>query len=250
MAMLRFKFADLIRETKALKTIAKRFLDSNSSRALDQLGSDLESIWSADQNRASELKLSPSLPLRTIPSGDYETRNRQGGPQIYGVITGIWEVRPRGDNPRKPKARLKRELEFCGKASTKIELYDTQNTGQPIAMWRMEHGSEDAPGCYFHVQILGDRDEPPFPGTLPIPRFPSIFVTPMGVVEYVLGELFQHKWQKEAAGTSGDLAYWHKLQGDRLISLLKWQQAQLHNLISSPWMTLKAAKPDGDMFLK
>lgn len=247
MAKLRFRFAELISETKALKSIAKRFLDPNSTYALDGLGSDLESLWSATQDRERILQLSP---LNTIATKNYETCNRYGGPMVYAVITGRWEVRPHGGNPKKLKAKQKRELEFCGKASTKIELYDTRNAAQPIAMWRMEHGSEDAPGCYFHVQILGDRDEPPFPRTVPIPRFPSIFVTPMGVIEYVLGELFQHEWRKAASGNTGDLAYWHKLQRDRLVSLLKWHQEQLDNLISSPWMTLKAAKPDEDMFLK
>lgn len=244
MAGLRFAFAELVRETKALKTIARDFLDPNTTWALDQLVSNIESLWSSTAGTTLTL-----APLWTLPShGAYEPGDRRGGPSIRAVITGTWDVAPLGINAKKPIARQKRLLEFCGAASTKIELFEATNGGR-IAMWRMELGADDAPGCYVHVQVLGDTDAPPFPHSVPVPRLPGIFVTPMSAIEYVLGELFQDQWTKAAMGDSGDLPYWRELQRERLRRLLAWHQGELQNLISSPWMTLKAAKPAPALFL-
>ena len=52
------------------------------------------------------------------------------------------------------------------------------------------------PGCFFHASILGESkiEGDLFPKSLSVPRFPSIFFTPVGVMEFVLGELFQQEW--------------------------------------------------------
>ncbi|MCY3667843.1 MAG: hypothetical protein OXH81_19445 [Gemmatimonadetes bacterium] len=113
----------------------------------------------------------------------------------------------------------------------------------------MELGADDSPGCYVHAQILGDSDDPPFPKSVPIPRLPSIFVSPMSVVEFVLGELFQDEWAKATAGNSSEVLFWRALQQKRLQSLFSWYQSELKNSVSSPWMTLKEAKPDGELFV-
>ena len=84
-------------------------------------------------------------------------------------------------------------------------------------MWRVELGADDAPGCYFHTQILGDREESPFPKSVPIPRLPSPFVTPMAAVEFVLGELFQDKWQEEARRTRDPQRRWRSIQAATLV---------------------------------
>lgn len=243
---LYFRFSEFLRETKALQTIAKDFLDPSTTWVLNQLESDINSLWGAAGSQAARLELRP---LRTNHSKAYEPGDRCGGATIAAVITGIWEVRPVGDNPKKRKVRAKRLLEFCGVACTKIELFDVSDLTRRIAMWRMELGAEGAPGCYFHIQVLGDEDDPPFPKVVPIPRFPSLFVTPMGVIEYVLGELFQDQWAKAAMGDSGDLAYWRNLQRSRLHRLIDWHRDVLADVMSSPWMTIKAAKPDSRMLL-
>ena len=239
MAGLRFKIAELERETKSLKTMGKGFLDSQTTWALDQFSSNLQSIGGESGEGVRILKLQC---LRTTPSTKYESGNKQGGKKVYAVISGIWELRPLG------KA-AKREVEFCGKASTKIELYASDESQTPrLGMWRLELGAEDSPGCYVHAQILGDSSDPPFPKSVPIPRLPSIFVTPMSAVEFVLGELFQDEWGKEAARNTSDAQQWQALQRKRLEKLFSWYQGELKNSISSPWMALKEAKPRGDIF--
>ena len=109
-------------------------------------------------------------------------------------------------------------------------------------MWRLELGADNAPGCYVHAQILGESNCSPFPKSVPIPRLPSIFITPMSAVEFVLGELFQDVWRRTTAGNSGPEQRWKALQKERLERLLAWYQRELTSPLASPWMTLKEAK--------
>ena len=239
MAGLRFLHTELLRETTVLRTMAKSFLEPTTIWVLDNFRSGLESIGSA-QERDQPLELRC---LRTKPSKDYEAGRRQGGQDVYAVISGIWKLRPLGSSGPK------QEIEFCGIASTKIELYASDEPSTRLAMWRLELGADDAPGCYVHAQILGDSNDPPFPKSVPIPRLPSIFVTPMSAVEFVLGELFQDKWAKETAGNTDAASFWRARQQQRLQSLFSWYQDCLKKAGSSPWMALKEAKPEGGMFL-
>lgn len=116
-------------------------------------------------------------------------------------------------------------------------------------MWRIELGAPDSPGCYFHVQILGDRSDPPFPRSIPIPRLPGPFITPMAAVEFVLGELFQDDWRRKTVGARNHHNDWWAIQHQRWSNLLKWQKDVLEQRGSSPWMNLKAAKPPPELFL-
>ena len=241
MAGLRFKIAELERETKALKSMGRRFFDSHALWVLDQFSSDLQSI---NGTRGQSVRTLELRGLRTTPSMKYELGSRRGGKKIHAAISGTWALRPLGTGPAPG-----RKVEFCGNASTKIELYASDEPQTPrLAMWRLELGAEDSPGCYIHAQILGDSDDPPFPKSVPIPRLPSIFVTPMSGVEFVLGELFQNEWAKMTAQSVSDAQQWQALQRKRLRSLFLWYKSKLDNSASSPWMALKEAKPTGDIF--
>ena len=228
-----FNRTELIREVKTLKKIASQFLDSSTLWTLDRLESALDALSGGAMRR---IKLQE---LRTRPNeGAHEVLTRQGALNVYAGITGCWDLRL--DN---------KLVEFCGLASTKIELFEAKKC-QRMAMWRMEFGAHDAPGCYFHVQVLGDGNDPPFPYSLPVPRLPSIFVSPMAAIEYVLGELFQDKWEKSVSQRRPNEDYWQKLQRERLLRLLSWQDQELKKQFqTSPWMTLKSAKPDAKLFL-
>ena len=238
----RFRFAELQQEIKALKQMAERFFDSRMSLTLDAFSRDLQSIEKLPSGTKKDWDLQP---LQTIESdGEYETGARKGGRKIFAVISGRWELCPLG------KRSSKRKVEFCGKASTEIALYEP---GDPVrvAMWRLELGTKDSPGCYIHSQILGDCDAPPFPRSVPIPRLPSVFVTPMGAVEFVLSELFQERWRQRTARATGDVHNWYRLQLKWLRSQFSWYLRELEGSksSSSPWVTLKEAKPDGKLFV-
>jgi hypothetical protein len=159
-------------------------------------------------------------------------------------------VRPLGVNAKKPQARQKRLLEFYGIASTRVRFFDASDLSKSIAMWRLELGDAKSPGCYFHVQILGEEEEPPFPKSVSVPRLPSLFVTPMGAIEYVLGEVFQDRWAKVAMENTATVLRWSGMQQRRLLSLLEWQKDKVKKALTSPWMTLKAARPEPALFLK
>jgi len=76
-----------------------------------------------------------------------------------------------------------------------------------------------------------------------------MFVTPMGAIEYVLGELFQDKWAEAVAEDKPEVQRWRSLQMERLTRLLDWYQQALVNVVSSPWVHLKRVMPNEKMFL-
>ena len=221
--------------------MARGFLDPGTTWAFDRFNSRLESIWGA---REAETRLELP-PLCTRPNeGAHEAGHRQGARSLYAVISGTWDVVPLGPSRRRPG----RELAFTGLASTRAELYDSRDADARLAMWRLELGDSRSPGCYFHAQVLGDSERPPFPSSIPIPRLPSYFVSPMSAVEYVIGEMFQDEWAKETARRTSDSLRWRSLQKRRLQSLFSWYRRAVEDSVSSPWMTLKSAKPDVSMF--
>lgn len=231
MSGFRFKIAELQREAKALKAMGADFLDTQTSWALDQFSSNLQSIGGVREGTTRTLKLQS---LRTTPTTNYEHGRRGGGKEIFAVISGTWDLKP----------LRRRKIEFCGIASTRIELYTSDEPTKRLAMWRLELGAHDSPGCFIHAQILGDLDDPPFPKSVPIPRLPSIFITPMSAIEFALGELFQDEWAKVTAENTDDAQFWRALQRKRLQHLFSWYQSKLTRSGLSAWMTLKTLKPD------
>ena len=241
---LRFPLTELVSEIDTLQGVAGNFLDPGSDWVLHDLREGLEQLRTREGGRASKLRLGE---LRTkARKGAYEVGGRRGSCSIFARITGVWELCAVGEVTRKTRER--RQVAFCGIASTKAELLE-EDTQECLSMWRFELGAFDSPGCYFHVQVLGESDHPPFPKALPIPRLPSIFVTPMAAIEYVLGELFQDQWEREVT-RSGAGDRWRGLQRGRLRRLLVWQGQTLDQVQSSPWMALKAAKPPAEIFLR
>ena len=70
------------------------------------------------------------------------------------------------------------DFEVAGLASTKLRILDAVSDDETeLAMWRVELGDQQSPGCYFHTQILGQSDVPPFPHSVCIPRLPTLFAT-------------------------------------------------------------------------
>ena len=181
-AGLQFPWRELVDETSALREMAADlFVSDGPLKALER---DLVRIGEQSAERDWTLELQP---LRTKLTSNYECGSRSGGPEIYAHVTGKWELRPVG------LTRPNRMVAFTGTASAVVELWPAEcqwcekhNGPNRLAMWRIELGAYDSPGCYFHFQVLGDLAESPFPKSVPIPRLPSPFVTPMAAVEFVL----------------------------------------------------------------
>jgi hypothetical protein len=72
----------------------------------------------------------------------------------------------------------------------------------------------------------------------------------MDGLDYLLGELFQSKWEQAISQDSQDRNAWVQGQSKRLSKMLAWQAKQVaDNRVGTPWMSLKRAKPPVDFLL-
>ncbi len=248
MAELEFSFDEVVAEIKVMGNIAKSFIRPESAYVLPQFVDDLESIRSSQADRTFEWQIPQTAPLQTVTSrGQYETAGRMGSEHVFAEVTNIWQI-ARVRQRRRESARFR----LTGKASTKIRIRRDNNAGrfQDIAMWRIEMGAADSPGCHFHIQVLGENTKRPFPRTLCIPRFPSIFVTPTLALDFVLGELFQEEWARRMSEQSSDMNTWSRIQSSRFKRLFKWHSDAITANSGSPWLAIKRSKPASEMFLE
>jgi hypothetical protein len=169
---------------------------------------------------------------------------------LHGEITFVWElqpIRPRGDTRPAPLVLLN------GLASTAVRLLDgppwTSDKPEELAMWRMEIADFEAPGTYFHIQVLGREKDKVFPKGLDIPRLPNVLNSPFACMEFVLGELFQKRWARIAQKESPSSRQWRTIQARRHRKHLEWAAEQVDTASGSPWVAWKVAKPYKELFL-
>jgi hypothetical protein len=251
MSELEFGFQDILSEVDALNKIVGPFCSPRSRTVLPQLVTDLRSIRDDRSERSRLWGFRQSNPFYTAVSpGAYQPDNK-GADSVFAEITSTWTIRR--IPPRKksePAARFK----LVGNASTRVRLYrgpDAGGDADEVAMWRAEIGDAVSPGCHFHVQVLGDREEAPFPRSIDVPRLPALIVTPAAVVEYVISELFQDRWLKHLGTRGADLNRWWPIQRQHLGAVLLWQLNIVNEASgSSPWGALKKAKPYSRLFVE
>lgn len=250
MTALQFNFIDVTSEIDAFSRLSGDYIAPESKGVLESFKSDLLSIQGSTGARKSSWQIRDARPLMTKPSvGKYEKGVKRGGPEIFAEITSIWEIQ----NVVLPNRRNgpAKKFELVGNASTRIRIMRPgTSSGKPeeLAMWRMEIGDAASPGCHFHVQVLGERADGPFPKSVPVPRFPNLLVTPMAIAEFVLGELFQDDWQKDLGRSSDALNRWTTIQNNRWKKILDWKCSVLSSP-GSPWLNMKNAKPKMTLFV-
>jgi hypothetical protein len=246
---LAFNFQDVLDEVDALDKIIGPFCDLRSRNVLPQLITELRNIRDNPADRPWTWGIREAHPFYTdVSRGAYQPDD-QGGDNVFAEITSTWMIHR--VPPRKRSERAAR-FKLTGNASTRVRLYREMPPGRDavqLAMWRAEIGDTFSPGCHFHVQVLGETKEPPFPRSLDIPRLPALLVTPAAVVEYVIGELFQDNWLKHLASQAANLNRWWPIQRRYLGALLAWQLNIVNGASGSPWGTLKKAKPDSQLFV-
>lgn len=248
MAGLQFLFSTIDTEVNAVASVAERFIARSSANVLPTFRSALDNIRGCPTGRPYRWEIKDDLPLCTKTSwGDYD--RGQGQSPIFAKISCVWDIEPLGDDNL--ASRTHRKFALAGLASTKVRIVEgeAQEQGEELAMWRTEIGDDRSPGCCFHVQVLGESDDPPFPSSVPVPRFPSLLVTPMSVLEFVLAELFQDSWRKHAARDTSPMQSWRKIQRLRLGRLLHWKADHVDGSAGPPWTALKSAKPPASLFL-
>jgi hypothetical protein len=250
-----FQFDDMRREIDDFFKLAKDFLDPSAEACLKVLYDQLDVIRHKSPlannppnvvNKRYSWVISDHNPLLTRCSQGYEKGSKKGGPSICARITSKWEITP---EPRRSNLERSKKFYLTGNASVRVEWRDTK-ANQSLGSWRMEIADEAAPGCCFHAQILGEEADPPFPHAVAIPRLPCIASTPMAVLEFVLGELFQDKWEDHSKNPSVHMESWRATQRHRLLSVLNWQADLVRDSAVPPWTSLKTQRPQRDVFIR
>lgn len=246
MVSLLFRPAELLNELSALQGLAASFLDRASPYKLEELTAEIRGLQARGGTYTLEI---PALrPLKTrVSEGEFEPPNKtKSARRVYGSITGIWEVEAAEypirdpDRPNK-KAKPTMLIGFTGKASTVFDVKDEESE-QTLACWKMELGDANSPGCFFHTFASADHG-------FPVPRHPNVFATPMSAIGFALGELFQGPWEETLSGTSDAPNRWRSIEAKRFKALLNWQLEEVARTTSSPWCSLKVAKPSNALFL-
>jgi hypothetical protein len=247
MPSILFPIKDTLLELESAKSIAGEFLE-NEELAFAQMRTQLEGLRDERTGNLS-WKIPPSKPLRTIVSdGEYDRGG--GGGAVVGTLSFLWEIAR--VHPKKKRAPAE-HFQLVGIASTVSRVFtvnDNGSQGDELAMWRMEIGDDNSPGCHFHVQIRGENDDGPFPKSLPVPRLPSCLATPMAALEFMLAELFQERWKRHLFSETDALKRWRAIQRARFSKILAWQGDEISSSNRSPWSALKAARPPEDLFLE
>lgn len=232
-----------------MNRIAQQFIDPVSTNVLPQLKTTLENIRSAKSEAVAPWGITKNYPLKTIESyGEYEPGDH-GEHVVYAELTSKWEIMcPHEEGP---KSKSQSRFSLVGTASTKVCLFEFDGEDDPVelAAWRMEIGDDAAPGCHFHVQVLGEEHHTLFPHSLSVPRFPGIVVTPVAVLEFVLAELFQDAWKQHAARETPEMQLWKPIQQRRISSIIDWQSKCVRDSIGSPWTSFKIKKPQSVLFI-
>lgn len=245
---LEFSFEEFRAEIGVMISLAESLLTPDSVRALKRFEQTVRQLGEQQTDRPYSLELQGldgAGGVRTRPSaGEYEKRERKGK-VVSAELRSVWMVKPVATKRKKqPRSRFR----LTGLASTSISIHD--NCGEILARWQMDVADERSPGCYFHIQVAQESDEPPFPAWLPVPRFPSLLVTPMAALDFVLGELFQDRWLKRTSAGDSAAQRWRSMQKKRWQHLLQWYLECVRDTgeTCSPWLSIKRAQPPVELF--
>jgi hypothetical protein len=246
---IEFDFQDVLDEIQAMNSLVEPYQDPRSLNVLDRLKGELEFIRDTPTEASHPWGIKTDAPFCTKASiGQYQPDD-QGEHTVYAQITSVWEI-TRVKPPGKRRASAAR-FRLTGNASTLVRMMEVPKSGQPeveLAVWREDVGANDSPGCHFHVQIYRDSEKPPNPKSLDVPRLPALMVTPVAVIDYVLGELFQKDWPDHVATKTAELNRLWPIQQRRLGALLAWQFEKIVDATGAPWTALKRSRPESDLF--
>ena len=238
---IRFKYADIKRDLESMKSLAASFLDEQHDGVLSQCETDLENIRNATTRRVQTWTIPQERPLRTCSTSRYRDTETGGGFEVYGELSFIWQI-------RNPDIGRRRQHYFhlveCASTSLRIKI---ATTDEMVGQWQFEAGDSNSPGCHFHSSVNQYQDDGLFPEWLKVPRFLGYLVSPLDGLEFILGELFQSAWHQAVSRPSHHRNAWAGSQKQRLQRLMEWQLRQINEADTTPWMSLKKAKPELDL---
>ncbi|MEM9368761.1 MAG: hypothetical protein AAGD07_22450 [Planctomycetota bacterium] len=235
---IKFRYADMQRELERMQTLTQEFISEDSRWVFGRCLENLENIRCAKQNRVHQFEINKECPLKTISSeGEYRASQKERGISVFGTLS----FRMGLENPHRGKNRQS-DFHLVGEATTSIQIFNSE-TDKLVARWQIEAGDATSPGCHFHSAANQYSEDGIFPEWLKVPRLPSVLLTPMDGLEFLLGELFQTRWREHVSVESEVRNSWAKLQGDRIKRILTWSLSQVSDPETTAWMDLKRAKP-------
>jgi hypothetical protein len=242
---LDFRFSDLQLEITNFAQVSRHFLEEEAREILHNWLMDLVNFRDSPRPEYT-WAISEEKPIRTIKTLDYD---RKAGFSVHGELSCIWEINPKTEAKGKVKGKRANQI-MClnGLASTKIKIIRDDQDCRPrtIAQWQFEVGDHQSPGCHFHVGIGHFGSES---AVLPVPRLPSILLTPIDALDFLLGEIFQREWREVVSRETDQMKAWSKKQKTRLSKLLKWKQDQIEGSGGSAWNYLKHQRPVAQILL-
>lgn len=240
-----FEFHDFIGEVKNMRRLAVDgdFIDSTSAERLSEFLSTIEQARTdGHPNRVCAIGISKETPVLTKPSrGEYQQNKTENRP-VFGQLATLWHIRPTGTR----KHRGYPSFRVAGQTTTRVRIRLQGDAGEDhleLASWHSDIRSPGGLGCCYHTQVLGESEDPPFPSFLDIPRFPDPFVTPMAVLEFLLGELFPLRWEKHVSGSAQCVGEWRESQKVRWGSRLGSLRTTVLHSDSTPWMSIRSWSP-------
>lgn len=242
---LLFTFGGMLKEIRNLSAGLKTILTRDTRlRTLPNWQRSLESFRDSPDAATHSWEIPEGEPLRTEYS--YGEFDRASSRVLYAEVSSIWSL-ARPTASQVPDARPPTQFFLLvGKASTRTTVWERRDTGTPqkILCWNVDVGDAISPGAHFHVQVKGS-DGP----EIPVPRLPSIAVTPMDALEFVVGELFQRRWAEIVAGGRDWSRVWASEHGERVARVLSWKAEILRGPPAATWSAVKGTKPRADLFV-
>lgn len=238
-AGIKFSYRDMLNELRRMEGLAASFLAPECEGVLDACISGLENIRNSTPDKTHRWELGDAWPIQTIESkGGYRANSSEDGTAVYGRLCFRWEIK----NPDRGQRR-QNDFHLTGEATTSLKIFHGKSHTL-IAQWQIEAGDATSPGCHFHAAVNQYENDGLFPEWLKVPRLPSVLLTPMDGLEFLLGELFQLRWAQAVSEESEDRNSWANSQRLRLTKLLSWKLAMIRKSETTPWMALKTAKPE------
>lgn len=250
-AGLLFSFAEMEREIDNLSRLAENFLSPESTAWLiPQWKKELIAFRGQDPGALMRWAIAEKHPVQTsLSKGKFD---RKSSLEVFARLSCVWEISLPNEKHTPKKGTLRNNFLLDGLASTRISIWMLEDGAEiEIARWTLDIGDEASPGCHFHSQLPLDGDADKwFPKELPVPRLPTLLITPMDALEFALGEIFQDEWRLQASRTTDAQRGWAACQRKRLSSLLAWYAKCIGSSSSAPWLNLKLGKPSDDILLK
>ena len=237
---LAFSFAETLCEIEYMRAAASKFITATSKEGvIRDWRQDLRNFQTNPGNGTHQWRIPENRPIET-DWNEGQSELDGNGPNLRGRLSCTWAIRI--ENYRGKKAD-RRVFVLDGLASITVRIMQRTPDGEEgeASRWHFDVANATAPGCHFHAQVSGVQAGG---ADLSIPRLPSLVVTPMDALEFMLAELFQRAWLDYSSRETKEIKSWSPYPRKRLSNLLAWQHSIVMKESSgAPWTAIKHSKP-------